>query len=139
MTEFGRAVYAGFRHYFDFRGRASRSEFWYFVLFFCLAYIFIWLIDHFFFAANDRHPRSSWGQPNACWLHRPTGEHFSPRLSTADGHTDHINHCQTLTRCWKKRLVVCAMDFPHTHSGLVLVAPMACKKIIRLKRKPLFS
>ena len=48
MTEFGRAVYAGFRHYFDFRGRASRSEFWYFVLFFCLAYIFIWLIDHFF-------------------------------------------------------------------------------------------
>jgi len=39
---------SGFRHYFNFNGRATVSEFWYFMLFFLLAYAVVWLIDHYF-------------------------------------------------------------------------------------------
>jgi len=42
------ATVIGFKHYFDFKGRATRSEFWYFLLFFILAYVMVWLIDHLF-------------------------------------------------------------------------------------------
>ncbi len=47
MTGFAGAIQQGFVHCFDFRGRASRSEFWFFMLFFLLAYLVVWLIDHF--------------------------------------------------------------------------------------------
>ena len=30
------------------KGRATHSEFWYFLLFFILAYVVVWLIDHLF-------------------------------------------------------------------------------------------
>ena len=42
------ATTRGFKNYFDFKGRATRSEFWYFLLFFILAYIVVWLIDQLF-------------------------------------------------------------------------------------------
>ena len=42
------ATARGFKSYFDFKGRATRSEFWYFLLFFILAYIVVWLIDQLF-------------------------------------------------------------------------------------------
>ncbi len=42
------ATASGFKRYFDFKGRATRSEFWYFLLFFILAYVVVWLIDHLF-------------------------------------------------------------------------------------------
>ena len=52
MREFARqfvgSIYLGFRHYFDFRGRSSRTEFWCFMLFFVLAYLLIWQLDHWF-------------------------------------------------------------------------------------------
>jgi len=36
-----------FQHYLDFKGRASRSEFWYFVLFNLLVTLVLMLIDNF--------------------------------------------------------------------------------------------
>lgn len=39
------AVTAGFRGYFDFAGRAGRSEFWYFVLFYTVVCLVLTLID----------------------------------------------------------------------------------------------
>ena len=39
---------SGFRHYFNFNSRATVSEFWYFMLFFFLAYAAVGLLDHFF-------------------------------------------------------------------------------------------
>jgi uncharacterized membrane protein YhaH (DUF805 family) len=38
---------SGFKNYFNFRGKATVSEFWYFTLFFILAYAVVWLVDHF--------------------------------------------------------------------------------------------
>ena len=38
---------SGFKSYFNFRGKATVSEFWYFTLFFILAYAVVWLVDHF--------------------------------------------------------------------------------------------
>jgi uncharacterized membrane protein YhaH (DUF805 family) len=42
---FQRAIVAGFTRYFDFRGRASRSEFWYWVLFTILAGLVAGIVD----------------------------------------------------------------------------------------------
>ena len=39
---------SGFKNYFNFRGKATVSEFWYFTLFFILTYAVVWLVDHFF-------------------------------------------------------------------------------------------
>ena len=45
MPAFVAAVLSGFRHYFNFRGRATKAEFWYFLLFWFLAYVVVALID----------------------------------------------------------------------------------------------
>ena len=45
MSEFFAAVLSGFRHYFNFRDRATKAEFWYFLLFWFLAYIVVALLD----------------------------------------------------------------------------------------------
>ena len=42
MMPFWTAVKTCFRKYFDFTGRARRSEYWWFVLFFCIV-MFIWI------------------------------------------------------------------------------------------------
>ena len=41
------AIRLGFSNTFDFIGRATRSEFWWFTLFFVLAYIVVAVLDHF--------------------------------------------------------------------------------------------
>ena len=38
----------GSKKHFDFRGKATVSEFWYFYLLFLQAYAVVWLIDHRF-------------------------------------------------------------------------------------------
>ena len=48
LNKFLLATYRGLRNYFNFRGRASKEDFWFFVLFFVVAYLFVWSIDHFF-------------------------------------------------------------------------------------------
>ena len=48
LSDFGSAVKSGFRQYFNFSGRATPSEFWYFILFFFAAYLVVWVIDHLF-------------------------------------------------------------------------------------------
>jgi len=40
MTEFGQAITLGYRNSFDFSGRATRSEYWWFILFNVLVGIF---------------------------------------------------------------------------------------------------
>ena len=48
FSNLGLSIRSAFRNYFNFGGRATVSEFWYFMLFFFLAYAAVWLIDHFF-------------------------------------------------------------------------------------------
>ncbi len=45
MKVFIAAVVSGFRHYFDFRGRATREEFWCFLLFWILGYVLVAGLD----------------------------------------------------------------------------------------------
>ena len=49
LRKFVSASYKGFKNYFNFRGRTSKEDFWFFVLFFVVAYLLVWSIDHFFF------------------------------------------------------------------------------------------
>jgi uncharacterized membrane protein YhaH (DUF805 family) len=46
------AISSGFRNYIGFRGRAARSEYWYWVLFILLLQIVAWLIDMTLFGFN---------------------------------------------------------------------------------------
>ena len=52
--KFGEAVVSGLRNYFNFSGRASRSEFWFFVLFCILVPIVGSVGDLFFFSTFAR-------------------------------------------------------------------------------------
>ena len=45
IGRFFAAVVSGFKHYFIFRGTASRPEFWHFSLFFVLLYITVATLD----------------------------------------------------------------------------------------------
>ena len=45
MNSFIRASIAGFTRCFDFSGRSSRSEFWYFTLLFIVLYLIIAVVD----------------------------------------------------------------------------------------------
>jgi uncharacterized membrane protein YhaH (DUF805 family) len=46
------AIKSGFRNYVGFRGRAARSEYWFWVLFVILLSIVAWLIDMTLFGFN---------------------------------------------------------------------------------------
>ena len=41
---------AGFRNTFNFRGKAGKKEFWFFLLFFFVAYTIVWVLEELFFA-----------------------------------------------------------------------------------------
>ena len=45
MVSFQNAVGLGFQHYFDFRGRSTRSEYWWWLLFVVLAGIALTIVD----------------------------------------------------------------------------------------------
>ncbi len=48
FKEFGQATVSGFKSTFDFQGSASKREFWYFLLFFFVAYTVVWVLDDVF-------------------------------------------------------------------------------------------
>jgi len=48
FKEFGQATVSGFKSTFDFQGSASKREFWFFLLFFFVAYILVWVLDDVF-------------------------------------------------------------------------------------------
>ena len=45
MVSFQNAVGLGFQHYFDFKGRSTRSEYWWWLLFVVLAGIALTIVD----------------------------------------------------------------------------------------------
>ena len=47
MNTFIQAFVAGFTRCFDFSGRSSRTEFWYFMLLFILLYMVVAVVDQF--------------------------------------------------------------------------------------------
>ena len=51
MTSFIQASIAGFTRCFDFSGRSSRSEFWYFMLLFIVLYLVVAVVDQFLVTA----------------------------------------------------------------------------------------
>ena len=56
---FAQAITAGFRNYVNFTGRASRSEFWFWVLFAILVSIAATLIDVMLFSDSEMSPLST--------------------------------------------------------------------------------
>ena len=52
MRAFSNASVDGFKRYFDFKGRSSRSDFWYFMLLFVGLYAIIAVVDQFFVSAT---------------------------------------------------------------------------------------
>jgi uncharacterized membrane protein YhaH (DUF805 family) len=58
---FGKAVASAFGNYFNFSGRATRPEYWYFVLFMIIASVVAVLIDIF---ALGYDPAASYGPVN---------------------------------------------------------------------------
>ena len=55
---FGQAIGNGFRKYFDFDGKASRSEFWYFYLFTVIVYLIAGSIQEIYYYNTSE--RSHW-------------------------------------------------------------------------------
>jgi uncharacterized membrane protein YhaH (DUF805 family) len=51
--DFGQAIATGFRKYVTFSGRASRSEYWYWVLFSIIGGIVTGTVDYAIFSDND--------------------------------------------------------------------------------------
>lgn len=56
---FGQAIASGFRNYVNFSGRASRSEYWYWVLFVVICLIVTMLLDRSIFPDSDTPPLTS--------------------------------------------------------------------------------
>tara|TARA_B100000029_G_scaffold188698_2_gene186359 strand:- start:1339 stop:1908 length:570 start_codon:yes stop_codon:yes gene_type:complete len=59
MVTFPQAVALGFRRYFDFRGRSTRAEFWWWQLFGILVSIFLAIVDAISFGAESSGPLQS--------------------------------------------------------------------------------
>ena len=58
-TTFGEAINSGFRNMFKFTGRASRTEFWYFILFYTLVFYTLGIVVSFlipFVMLKTQHP-----------------------------------------------------------------------------------
>jgi uncharacterized membrane protein YhaH (DUF805 family) len=53
---FTQAIKAGFRNYVNFSSRASRSEYWYFVLFMVLVYLVMFMLDRVLDTDSDSMP-----------------------------------------------------------------------------------
>jgi len=53
---FGQAISSGFRNYVTFGGRASRSEYWYWVLFVVICAIVTAILDHALFDESALSP-----------------------------------------------------------------------------------
>ena len=53
MMNFAQAISSAFRNYVTFAGRASRSEYWYWVLFTIIGGIVTAILDHAAFSEND--------------------------------------------------------------------------------------
>jgi uncharacterized membrane protein YhaH (DUF805 family) len=56
---FTEAIASGFRNYVRFSGRASRSEYWYWVLFILIGGIVTAILDHAVFSESDFSPLNS--------------------------------------------------------------------------------
>jgi uncharacterized membrane protein YhaH (DUF805 family) len=56
---FQQAIVAGFRNYVNFSGRASRSEYWYWVLFVIICAIATSILDHAIFSESEVSPLNS--------------------------------------------------------------------------------
>ena len=59
MITFGEAINSGFRNMFKFTGRASRTEFWYFILFYTLVFYTLGIVVSFlipFVMLKTQHP-----------------------------------------------------------------------------------
>lgn len=48
IREFGRSTIASFKNTFNFAGKSGKREFWFFLLFFFVAYVIVWVLDEVF-------------------------------------------------------------------------------------------
>ena len=48
ILEFGQSIFAGLKNAFNFSDTASKREFWFFILFFFIAYVVVWILDEVF-------------------------------------------------------------------------------------------
>lgn len=52
ITTFGYCSLVGLKNTFNFSGKANKQEFWFFLLFFFVAYSVVWLIDDLFLTST---------------------------------------------------------------------------------------
>jgi len=50
LNDFGHFSLLGLKKTFDFKGTSTKREFWFFLLFFFVAYAVVWVLDHVFLA-----------------------------------------------------------------------------------------
>ena len=52
IREFGRSTIASFKNTFNFAGKSGKREFWFFLLFFFVAYVIVWVLDEVFIGST---------------------------------------------------------------------------------------
>ena len=52
IREFGRSTIASFKDTFNFAGKSGKREFWFFLLFFFVAYVIVWVLDEVFIGST---------------------------------------------------------------------------------------
>ena len=52
IREFGRSTIASFKNTFSFAGKSGKREFWFFLLFFFVAYVIVWVLDEVFIGST---------------------------------------------------------------------------------------
>ena len=61
IREFGRSTIASFKNTFNFAGNSGKRAYWFFILFFFVAYVIVWFLDEVFLESTVNIKRFHFG------------------------------------------------------------------------------
>ena len=76
IRAFGQSTVAGFKNTFNFAGKSGKREYWFFILFFFVAYVIVWFLDEVFLESTLNIKRFHFGD------YVPAG-YFDPEVGLA--------------------------------------------------------
>ena len=76
IRAFGQSTVAGFKNTFNFAGKSGKREYWFFILFFFVAYVIFWFLDEVFLESTVNIKRFHFGD------YVPAG-YFDPEVGLA--------------------------------------------------------
>ena len=76
IRAFGQSTVAGFKNTFNFAGKSGKREYWFFILFFFVAYVIVWFLDEVFLESIVNIKRFHFGD------YVPAG-YFDPEVGLA--------------------------------------------------------